>query len=78
MRTTITVEDDVAASLKRLGKRRGLRFKSLVNQSTARGHKVHERTHQEANRFSDPVSRPWLMPDGERGQCCRSARRSRR
>jgi hypothetical protein len=31
MRTTITLEDDVAASLKRLGKRRGLKFKALVN-----------------------------------------------
>lgn len=31
MRTTITLEDDVAASLKRLGKTRGLKFKALVN-----------------------------------------------
>jgi len=31
MRTTITLEDDVAASLKRLGKSRGLKFKELVN-----------------------------------------------
>jgi hypothetical protein len=31
MRTTITLEDDVAASLKRLGKQRGLKFKALVN-----------------------------------------------
>ncbi len=31
MRTTITLEEDVAASLKRLGKRRGLKFKALVN-----------------------------------------------
>jgi hypothetical protein len=37
MRTTITLEDDVAASLKRLGKRRGLRFKSLVNQVLREG-----------------------------------------
>ncbi len=32
MRTTITLEDDVAASLKRLEKRRGVKFKALVNQ----------------------------------------------
>jgi hypothetical protein len=31
MRTTITLEDDVAASLKRLGKTRGLKFKALIN-----------------------------------------------
>ena len=31
MRTTITLEADVAASLKRLGKGRGLKFKALVN-----------------------------------------------
>ena len=31
MRTTITLEEDVAASLKRLGKGRGLKFKALVN-----------------------------------------------
>lgn len=31
MRTTITLEDDVAASLKRLGKGRHLKFKALVN-----------------------------------------------
>ena len=31
MRTTITLEDDVAASLKRLGKARHLKFKALVN-----------------------------------------------
>ena len=31
MRTTITLEDDVAASLKRLGKGGGMKFKTLVN-----------------------------------------------
>ena len=31
MRTTITLEDNVAASLKRIGKARGLKFKALVN-----------------------------------------------
>ena len=37
MRTTITLEDDVAASLKRLGKRRGLKFKDLVNDVLREG-----------------------------------------
>ena len=37
MRTTITLEDDVAASLKRLGKRRGLKFKALINQVLREG-----------------------------------------
>ena len=31
MRTTITLEDDVAASLKRLGRVHRLKFKALVN-----------------------------------------------
>lgn len=31
MRTTITLEDDVAAALKRLGSKRKLPFKDLVN-----------------------------------------------
>ena len=37
MRTTITLEDDVAASLKRLGKRRGVKFKVLVNEALREG-----------------------------------------
>ncbi len=37
MRTTITLEDDVAASLKHLGKRRGVKFKALVNQVLREG-----------------------------------------
>jgi len=39
MRTTITLEDDVAASLKRLGKGRGLKFKNLVNLALREGKK---------------------------------------
>jgi hypothetical protein len=37
MRTTITLEDDVAASLKRLEKRRGIKFKALVNEALREG-----------------------------------------
>jgi Arc/MetJ family transcription regulator len=37
MRTTITLEDDVAAALKRLGKGRGLKFKDLVNLALREG-----------------------------------------
>jgi hypothetical protein len=37
MRTTITLDDDVAASLKRLEKRRGLKFKALVNEALREG-----------------------------------------
>ena len=39
MRTTITLEDDVAALLKRLGKGRGLKFKDLVNLALREGMK---------------------------------------
>jgi hypothetical protein len=37
MRTTITLEDDVAAALKRLDKRRGVKFKALVNEALREG-----------------------------------------
>lgn len=37
MRTTITLEDDVAASLKRIGKGRGLKIKDLVNLALREG-----------------------------------------
>jgi len=37
MRTTITLQDDVAAALKRLDKRRGVKFKALVNEALREG-----------------------------------------
>ena len=37
MRTTITLDDDVATSLKRLEKRRGVKFKALVNEALREG-----------------------------------------
>ena len=37
MRTTITLEDDVAPALKRLGKQRGLKFKTLLNDALREG-----------------------------------------
>lgn len=37
MRTTITLEEDVAVSLKRLGKQRGMKFKALINQVLREG-----------------------------------------
>jgi hypothetical protein len=37
MRTTITLEDDVAASLKRLEKQRGVKFKRLINEALREG-----------------------------------------
>jgi hypothetical protein len=37
MRTTITLEEDVAVSLRRLGKRRGVKFKTLVNEALREG-----------------------------------------
>ena len=40
MRTTITLEDDVAASLKRLGKTRRLKFKALFNLVLREGIKL--------------------------------------
>lgn len=37
MRTTITLDDDVAAALKRLARARRARFKDLVNEALRRG-----------------------------------------
>ena len=37
MRTTITLEDDVAAALKRPGKQRGFKFKTLLNHALREG-----------------------------------------
>ncbi len=37
MRTTLTIDDDVAAMLKLEGKRKGLSFKELVNSALRRG-----------------------------------------
>ncbi len=37
MRTTLTIDDDVAAMLKRESRRKGLSFKELVNSALRRG-----------------------------------------
>lgn len=37
MRTTLTLEDDVAALLKRTQKRKNLRFRDLINQALREG-----------------------------------------
>ena len=37
MRTTLTLDKDVAIQLKRMGKRRGERMKDLVNEALRRG-----------------------------------------
>jgi adenine C2-methylase RlmN of 23S rRNA A2503 and tRNA A37 len=37
MRTTLTIDDDVAAQLKRLRRQRDLKFKELVNEALRRG-----------------------------------------
>jgi UDP:flavonoid glycosyltransferase YjiC (YdhE family) len=37
VRTTITLDDDVATALKRIGKGRGLKFKALVNLALREG-----------------------------------------
>jgi hypothetical protein len=37
MRTTLTLDDDVAAELERLRRKEGKRFKALVNEALRRG-----------------------------------------
>ena len=37
MRTTLTIDDDLAAIMEREGKRKGLTFKELINSTLRRG-----------------------------------------
>jgi hypothetical protein len=37
MRTTLSIDDDIAAQLERIRKQRGLRLKDLINEALRRG-----------------------------------------
>jgi hypothetical protein len=53
MRTTLTLEDDVAVRLKRLARRRALRFKHAVNEALRAGLDALD---------SPPPSKPYTTP----------------
>ena len=61
MRTTLTLEPDVAATLKRVQAERGLTLKGAVNEALRRGLGVMEKP--EATRA------PYQTPSGNLGKC---------
>ena len=57
MRTTLTIDDDVAAALERIRKTRKLSFKALVNDALRRGLKEMSRTPRKIKPYkTKPVS----------------------
>jgi len=55
MRTTVTLDEDVAAKLKRLARERDISFKEALNSSVRRGIERGE-----------PMSRPYRLPPPQR------------
>lgn len=64
MRTTLTLDDDVAAMLRRLQKEQGTSFKQLVNDALRRGaESLSEKKPREWKQYTFPVSTgPPTMP----------------
>jgi hypothetical protein len=57
MRTTLTIDDDLAAELERLRRSRNIRFKALVNDTLRRGLRQVESPKKKSRRqpFTKPV-----------------------
>jgi hypothetical protein len=53
MRTTLTLDDQLAASLREAARRSGLPFRQVVNDALRRG--LHETGHPAPTRYSLPV-----------------------
>jgi hypothetical protein len=64
MRTTLTLDDDVAAMLRRLQKEQGTSFKALVNDALRRGaESMSEKPSREWKQYTFPVrSGPFTVP----------------
>jgi hypothetical protein len=64
MRTTLTLDDDVAAMLRRLQKEQGTSFKQLVNDALRRGgESLSENKPREWKQYTFPVrSGPFTVP----------------
>lgn len=64
MRTTLTLDDDVAAMLRRLQKEQGTSFKALVNDALRRGaQSLSEKQPREWKQYTFPVrSGPFTVP----------------
>src|SRR5262245_10276771 len=77
MRATLTLDDDVAAILERLRKRRDASLKDLVNEALRRGTEGYDRSDQKARAFADAISRAWPAASCKSRQHWRSPRRCR-
>ena len=58
MRTTLTIDDDLAVALERVREREGMAFKEVVNQALRRGLRVMDAEREAAPRKAYRV-RPW-------------------
>lgn len=63
MRTTLTIDEDVAGALERVRQRESLSFKAVVNHALRRGIRVME---AEAERTRDPYALPTWNSGGMR------------
>ena len=61
MRTTLTLEDDVASMIERLRKRSGARTKAIVNEALRRGLRQME--------SPEPARTPYRTPATSLGRC---------
>lgn len=62
IRTTLTVDDDLAAKLRKLARRRRVSFKEVVNSVLRSGLSRQEPSRRPAHEFSVPVFRSALRP----------------
>ncbi len=62
MRTTLTIEDDLAEALKDLARERGVSFKSAVNEALRRGLSSGEKPPARAKRFRVVSARRGFRP----------------
>lgn len=62
MRTTLTIDDDLAAALKRSARRSGKPFKAIVNEAIRRGLSTGEKPDEPRERFLVLSARRGFLP----------------
>lgn len=62
MRTTLTIDDDLAAALKRSAQRSGKPFKAIVNEAIRRGLSTGEKPENRRERFLVLSARRGFLP----------------
>lgn len=62
MRTTLTIDDDLAAALKRSAQRSGKSFKAIVNEAIRRGLSTGEKPDNRRERFLVQSARRGFLP----------------